>query len=97
MRLPGRPPPPAYVVMGPITTFLRRGWSHHDIPLAVSRVLGFRAPRPNDHIPMIMARMPGDPMISRARGEIAVGRALSWGNTRISDSFYVKFAYWLPH
>jgi len=43
MRLPGRPPPPTYVVTGPTTTFLRRGWSHHDKQVTAGLALS-RAP-----------------------------------------------------
>jgi hypothetical protein len=54
MRLPGRPPPPAYVVMGPITTFLRRGWSHHDLQVTVAQAFGLGVTSPSDQTPMIM-------------------------------------------
>src|SRR5215469_8175203 len=40
MRPPGRPPLPAFVMMGPITTFLRRCWSHHDVQVTAGRAFG---------------------------------------------------------
>src|SRR5215467_3123146 len=70
MRLPGRPLLAALVVMGPITTFLRRGWSHHDLQVIVGQ--GGR----DDHgdlavlmtrFPMIMTRCRGPPPAGLSR------------------------------
>src|SRR5215469_10279637 len=55
MRLPGRPPPPAFVMMGPITTFLRRCWSHHDVQVIVGQAFGLGVTSPTAGTSMIAA------------------------------------------
>src|SRR5215469_14121016 len=46
MRLPGRPPLPAYVVMAPTTTFLCRDGRHHDKQVTVGRAAGLGVTSP---------------------------------------------------
>jgi len=63
MRLPGRPLLAAYGVMGPITTFLRRGWPHHDRQVTVGEAFGLGITSPSDQIPWLPRLWP--PLPSR--------------------------------
>jgi hypothetical protein len=53
--LPGRASPPAYVVIGHLTTFLRRRWSNDDIQIAARRRFGLVTACPRCTTAVIMA------------------------------------------
>src|SRR5215471_7262711 len=80
MRLPGRPPLPAYVVMGPITTFLCRGWSITTDRSPWAR-LSDLASHPQQPLPMITSGrgdLPGLSSISACYHGFGLGVGGRW-------------------